>query len=161
VPGIYVHSLIGSRSWHEGVTITGHNRTINRQKLERTTLEQQLADPASLRHQVFAAYRRLLRARSSDPAFHPHGAQRVLALADSVFALIRTSPQGDSHVLCLHNVSGQEQPVDLTSSEAVLSQSLWRDLVSGQEYPSSKDHPTLALPPYGVCWLKALPDEPQ
>ena len=32
VPGIYVHSLLGSRNWPEGVAQTGHNRTINRRK---------------------------------------------------------------------------------------------------------------------------------
>ena len=39
VPGIYVHSLFGSRNWHEGVAQTGRNRTINRRKFERRELE--------------------------------------------------------------------------------------------------------------------------
>ena len=34
VPGIYVHSLIGSENWQDGVAQTGANRTINREKLE-------------------------------------------------------------------------------------------------------------------------------
>jgi len=71
VPGIYVHSLLGSRSWQEGVERTGRNRTINRQKFERAALEAELADQDSLRWRVFAAYRDLLRARASEPAFHP------------------------------------------------------------------------------------------
>ncbi|MGD9048724.1 MAG: sugar phosphorylase, partial [Anaerolineae bacterium] len=58
IPGIYIHSLIGSQSWHQGLAQTGRNRTINRQKLDRTVLEQQIGDPHSLRHQVFRAYRR-------------------------------------------------------------------------------------------------------
>ena len=111
MPGIYVHSLLGSQSWHEGVTQTGHNRTINRQKFDRTSLERELASQTSLRHQVFAAYIRLLRARAAEPAFHPYGGQRVLFLNEGVFALIRMSPPGDSQVLCLHNISGQVQTV--------------------------------------------------
>ena len=35
VPGIYFHSLFGSRGWLEGVKETGRNRTINRQKCDR------------------------------------------------------------------------------------------------------------------------------
>jgi sucrose phosphorylase len=31
LPGIYFHSMFGSRGWLEGVKQTGHNRTINRE----------------------------------------------------------------------------------------------------------------------------------
>ncbi len=34
MPGIYFHSLFGSRGWIEGVKQTGHNRTINREKCQ-------------------------------------------------------------------------------------------------------------------------------
>jgi sucrose phosphorylase len=63
VPGIYVHSLLGSRSWRKGVAQMGRNRTINRQKFELDTLERELADPSSLRSLVFGTYGDLLRAR--------------------------------------------------------------------------------------------------
>ncbi len=45
VPGIYFHSLFGSRGWPQGVQLTGRNRTINRQKLERLALERELQQP--------------------------------------------------------------------------------------------------------------------
>ncbi|MEJ2757265.1 MAG: alpha-amylase family glycosyl hydrolase [Anaerolineales bacterium] len=152
VPGIYVHSLLGSRSWRAGVAQTGRNRTINRQKFDRSTLERALADPGSLRHQVFAAYHRLLRARTADPAFHPLGRQRVLFLAEAVFALLRTAPAGDSHVLCLHNVSGRPQSISPSSALRGISSEAWRDLLSGEAYES--DAGRLSLPPYAVRWLK-------
>ena len=38
VPGIYFHSLFGSRGWREGVDLTGRNRTINRQKFDLPAL---------------------------------------------------------------------------------------------------------------------------
>ena len=56
VPGIYVHSLFGSRNWQEGVAATGQNRTINRRKFTRAALEAELADSASIPHQVFTRY---------------------------------------------------------------------------------------------------------
>jgi len=40
VPGIYFHSLFGSRGWLEGVRQTGHNRTINREKLQFDKLQE-------------------------------------------------------------------------------------------------------------------------
>ena len=32
MPGIYLHSLFGSRGWPEGVALTGRNRTVNSRK---------------------------------------------------------------------------------------------------------------------------------
>jgi sucrose phosphorylase len=159
VPGIYVHSLLGSRSWQEGVVQAGHNRTINRQKFDRATLDRELADPSSQRHQVFGEYRRLLQARASDPAFHPFGDQQVLILNEHVFALLRTSPasagQGLSRVLCLHNVSGHAQPVPLHPGNLRLPPGGWHDLLSGETVIVGEEGLTLTLLPYAVRWLKA------
>jgi sucrose phosphorylase len=132
---------------------TGRNRTINRQKLDRTVLEQQIGDPHSLRHQVFRAYRRLLDARASEPAFHPQGDQQVLELDERIFSLLRTSPDGDRRVLCLHNVSDQVQTLPICPAELDLPAGKWRDLISGQEY-KVEDEATLPLQPYAVLWLK-------
>ncbi|MFQ5419268.1 MAG: hypothetical protein ACE5EY_02780 [Anaerolineae bacterium] len=57
---------------------TGRNRTINRQKLERAQLEQELADVSSLRYAVFTGYANLLRQRTRHPAFHPNGGPEIL-----------------------------------------------------------------------------------
>jgi glycosidase len=152
VPGIYVHSLLGSTSWRAGVAQTGHNRTINRQKFERGRLEQELADPASLRHQILAMYRRLLRARTAEPAFHPQGSQQVLLLDESIFALLRSSPDGSSRVLCLHNVSDRPQTISLQAANLGRIGGVWHDILADQEKPNHVD--AIALPAYAVHWLK-------
>jgi sucrose phosphorylase len=126
LPGIYFHSLFGSRNWNEGVTLTGHNRSINRQKLERATLEAELANPNSLRKRVFARYRELLQKRAASSAFHPHGGQEILDFGRGVFALRRTSPIGDKSVLCLQNVTNQPQAAVGHSLEPY--QTLWLEM---------------------------------
>ena len=68
VPAIYAHSFFGSRNYPEGVEITGRARSINREKLQRAELEAALADPTSLRRQVWAAYRHLLEERAHQRA---------------------------------------------------------------------------------------------
>jgi sucrose phosphorylase len=108
MPGIYFHSLFGSRGWLEGVKQTGRNRTINREKCQFDKLKSELADEASLRAKVFNRYRQLLLARSGSPAFHPHGMQKILDIDSSVFAIERSSPDGKSRALCLHNVCAQK-----------------------------------------------------
>jgi glycosidase len=131
VPGIYFHSLFGSRSWRAGVESTRQNRTINRQKLELSNLERQLADPTSLRSQVFARLSDLLRRRASSPAFHPNGEQSILNIGHAVFGVRRTSPDSQRHMLCLHNVTAQTQTIFVNNS-------------------------TITLVPYQIFW-KALP----
>jgi sucrose phosphorylase len=137
VPGLYFHSLFGSRSWPEGVTLLGHNRAINRQKFDRAEVERDLLDSASLRAQVFRRLKRLLQARSSSSAFDPPSPQRVIELHHAIFA-IEHGP-----VLCLHNVSDQLQSV-------TLDQKWWhaRDVLSARRAASD-----LTLQPYEVIWL--------
>jgi glucosylglycerate phosphorylase len=107
VPGIYFHSLFGSRSDRQAVQASGINRRINRQKLTCAGLEQDLADPSSLRSQVLSGFQRLMGLRSSSTAFDPCGPQEVLRIDPRIFALVRTSPDGAQSALCLHNLSSE------------------------------------------------------
>jgi glycosidase len=157
VPGIYFHSLFGSRGWPEGVEQTGRQRTINRQKCDLASLEAALADPDSLRSRIFRGYVQLLRARAATPAFHPHGAQQVIRAAGGppVFALLRTAPGGGDRVVCLHNVSGQVQPVQLDARTSQLGMvTRLTDLVGGAQLRPVGATFKINLGPYQVSWLK-------
>jgi len=146
MPGIYFHSLFGSRGWLEGVQQTGRNRTINREKLQFDELAHQLADENSLRSKVFAKYSQLLKIRSNTSAFHPHGSQIILELHPSVFALERISPDGTSRALCLQNVS----PGQISFST---NYKLAMDLFTSQTIQISN----ITLEPYQVSWLRIDP----
>lgn len=127
MPGIYFHSLFGSRGWHEGVTQTGRNRTINREKLRFDELQNELADETSLRSKVFRQFLKLLKQRASTSAFHPHGKQVIHDLHPSVFAVERISPDGRSRMLCLHNVSSKTISFSANEKQITLEpyQVLW------------------------------------
>ncbi len=142
VPGIYFHSLFGSRNWGEGVTLHGYNRAINRQKFGADDLTAELARPDSLRARVFAGVKRLLAARTNEPAFHPFGHQRVLDCGPQVFGLERTSPDKAQRVIALHNVSSSPVTVKLPEGRS-------RDLLSDGDYDQ-----TIWLAPFQVAWLK-------
>lgn len=156
VPGIYFHSLVGSRGWPEGVAQTGQNRTINRQKLPAAELEQALASPDTLRYAVFTRYRRLLAARAASPAFHPQGAQAVIDLSAGVFGLLRQAPGSGAAVLALQNVTAHPQAV-------ALDQLVWppatpgggqlTDLITGRRFDVQPAAP-LFLQPYETLWLE-------
>lgn len=154
VPGIYFHSLFGSRGWRAGVDLTGRNRTINRQKFDLESFERELNDESSLRYQVFQYYARLLRARAGSSAFHPHGSQEILDYGEAVFAVLRFAPDGSTRVLCLHNISDQSQRLSMESKEIfglfagglidLISDQCMDDLLNG----------VVTLQPYQSLWLR-------
>jgi sucrose phosphorylase len=157
VPGIYIHSLLGSGNWKEGVEITGANRTINREKLSRSDLEAKLDDPGSLQGMIFRGYRALLEARRSHQGFHPAGGQRILDLGPGVFALVRTSIDGNEHVVCLQSVVGEKQSLELPSDDLrPASGSAVRDIISGRDVDvdvGSNGGWVVTLAPWEVLWL--------
>lgn len=153
VPGIYFHSLFGSRGWPEGVQATGRARTINRQKLERPELERELRDPGSRRARVFARFARLLRARRASPAFHPSARQTLLSLDDRLFAVLREDRQAGEAVLCLHNLSNRRVtavPGPFLGGERAGRP--WRELTS--EAGSLDLRRAIEFEPYQVRWLQ-------
>ena len=142
LPGIYFHSLFGSRGWLAGVRQTGFNRTINREKCQFDTIQSELSNVNSLRSRVFNLYRNLLLVRRHTPAFDPYGRQEILDVHPSVFALERTSPAKSSRVLCYHNVSDRRVtfPTNYTSAT---------DLFTGRVSPVSH----IELEPYQILWV--------
>jgi hypothetical protein len=110
VPGVYVHSLLGSRNNVEGVKESGINRMINREKLQVERLEASLVDARSLRHQVFVNFLHLLNVRKRIAAFHPAGTRQVLD-SDKRLLVVSRSFEGESiHVVI--NVSKDQLPLD-------------------------------------------------
>lgn len=131
VPGIYFHSLFGSRGDVVAAKESGINRRINRQKSDFADLEAELADPQRLRRHVFTEYSALLRRRRAHPALSPQAPQQVLNLDPRVFAVQRESVEGGDRLLCLHNMSQ-----DLLSVRCPG----WREAV--------------VLEPFGFRWLE-------
>ena len=153
MPGIYIHSLLGSRSWRAGVEKTGRLRSVNREKLQIAEVSAALDTPSALRAQVFTAYRQLLAARTREKAFHPNGAQTVLYVDPALFTLLRTSTDGAERVLAVHNVTPRPVALDL-GRVGVADVRGYRDLLSAAVYAAGD---TLTLPPYAVVWLKVEP----
>jgi glucosylglycerate phosphorylase len=154
VPGIYFHSLFGSKNWREGVEETGRHRTINREKMPLDKIEAELNDPDSVRHHVFEGYKELLKARKENPAFHPWGGQEVLSVHKSVFALLRTSLDEETQTICLHNASAENVDIRLDlKALAVHETNAFTDLVSKRSFPVKDGQLMLQIAPYEVLWL--------
>jgi hypothetical protein len=88
VPGIYFHSLFGSRNDRAGAAASGIPRASTGRKLPRAGLEAELRTPGSLRAQVFAGLRELLATRR-EPGVCARSPSGGVELDPRVFALTR------------------------------------------------------------------------
>ncbi len=160
LPGIYFHSLYGSRNWSEGVKRTGRKRSINRERLRLSRLEEELSREDSTRSRVLRRFKSLLEVRRNNRAFHPDSDQKVLDLSPEVVGISRIPEDKGEAVLCLHNVSSEMVEVSLGRGLEVPEEKLTpvRDLLSGKEFRAGPDGTVkVGLPPYGVRWLKGKP----
>jgi glycosidase len=157
VPGIYFHSLFGSRSWHEGIKLTGRNRTINRQKFNRDDLEHEINKQGSIRQIVFTEYKKLLKARISSPAFHPASSQKVIETKSTLFCILRFSENNQHRVLCVHNISSNPQTLILKSiTEFYVQHAQYQDLITKKKILLQNNEQINVLP-YCYLWLERIP----
>lgn len=142
VPGIYIHSLLGSRNWYEGVEQSGINRRINREKLNYERLCKELEDGCSIRSMVFREYSRLIRLRRKQSAFSPDASQKVLFLDDRAFCFIRHNSGTDEKLLVIVNVSEEEYDIRYELHG--------QDIISGEEIRQADIH----MLPYQTRWIR-------
>ncbi len=150
VPATYIHSLLGSRNWDEGVRITKRARTINREKLQMAKIAKQFEHPESFRSKIFHAYCRMIRIRKQQPAFHPNAAFEILTIHPRVFAIRRKCPE--QTLFSVTNVSAR--PVALSLSGHQISGPV-KDLISGSFFEAND----LNLAPYQFIWFSQLDPE--
>ncbi len=144
VPATYIHSLLGSRNWLEGVRQTGRARTINREKLNVEGVVSELNDPNSFRSKIFFPYLDLIKTRKKQKAFHPNAGFEILDIAPKLFAIKRYSE--DQTIYALTNISSNDVPVSL-SGDGISSQMV--DLISGEKINTA----SFRLKPYQFVWL--------
>jgi sucrose phosphorylase len=144
VPATYIHSLLGSRNWLEGVMQTGRARTVNREKLQVEDVESELNDADSFRSRTFFPYLNLIKTRKNQPAFHPGAQFEILDINDKVFGIKRQSE--DQTLVALTNISSKPIPVSLQGSS--LSGQM-TDLLTGATINTD----AFELDPYQYVWL--------
>ncbi|WP_319409972.1 alpha-amylase family glycosyl hydrolase [uncultured Desulfosarcina sp.] len=144
VPGVYIHSLLGSQNWTEGVRLTGRARTINRERLSVEAVGKELADRRSLRSRIFYPYQKMIRIRIRQPAFHPAAGMRILNLDDRVFAVKRFCPK--QTLVAMTNFSAHPLTVTLPAGK---ESSPLSDLFNGVRFGSG----SIPLAAYQTAWL--------
>ena len=144
VPATYIHSLLGSRNWVEGVKQSGRARTINREKLQVEDLIAELKNPESFRARVFFPYLDIIKIRKRQSAFHPNAGFEILQIDPAVFAIKRTGE--DQTIYALTNISSKVVQASLSGTG---SKTEATDLISGEQVNTG----SFNLNPYQYVWL--------
>ena len=150
IPGIYIHSLLGTSNDYEGLARTGQYRSINRRIWQQAELQALLDDPVSTQSVVLGRLRDLVRLRREQQAFHPNATQFTLQLGLETFGVWRQSSDRRQDIFSISNITREHQSLDLTNIN-LISTDDWRDLITGT--PIEEAQATLELAPYQTVWL--------
>ncbi len=144
VPATYIHSLLGSRNWLEGVRQTGRARTINRQKLQVADVESELNDPDSFRSKIFFPYLNLIKTRKKQKAFHPNARFEILDINPKIFTIKRQ--RENQTIVALTNISSNTISTSLSGFGMTDKMT---DLFTGEKVNID----SFELFPYQYVWL--------
>jgi sucrose phosphorylase len=147
IPGMYFHSLVGTRNDYQGVQSSGHARRINRHKYQLDRLDSLLDDPQSIQRRVFHGYQKLLRTRIAQPAFHPDADQKVWDAADpALLAYERICETSGQRILVAANLSQQPRQLECAMHG---NSGFTRDLLTDTELPANTP---ISLQPFQIVW---------
>ncbi len=154
VPGVYAHGVIGTPNDHELVRKTGIKRDVNRGMIDSKAVAEGLKDPDSKISNIRREERGIHLIRTGQRAFHPHGNQHVLMISPDVFTVLRTSPEGDQHILAITNVTNRVCSIEIPLFEVNVGETRWYDLIGEKEWVAENRKLSITLQPYDVIWLK-------
>ncbi len=153
IPGLCIHSLLGTGNDYERVRNTSHNRSINRHKWDYEHLQVLLADPQSQHAKVYQRLTELLDIRTHQPAFHPNATQFTLQLGEQLFGFWRQSLNRSQSIFCVNNVSCEPQILRLSDLNLIGTDS-WIDLISQQTI--NLEDLEYELKPYQSLWISNI-----
>lgn len=150
IPGIYIHSMLGTRNDYEKLKHTHHNRSINRHRWDYPELQEKLGLERNEHRKVLDRMLELVDIRTAQPAFHPNATQFVLHLGLQLFGFWRQSLDRKQSIFCISNITDQPEILRLAEVNLILTDH-WYDLISGDEITDTTEEITLA--PYQTVWL--------
>ena len=154
IPGIYVHSMLGTQNDYNKVADTGNNRSINRHRWQADELSNALENNELHHADVLATLNKLLAIRIKQPAFHPSATQFTLHLGLQLFGFWRQSQNRKQSLFSISNISNQPMSLPLSELNLIVTEN-WYELISGTEVTNLMEEVELA--PYQTVWISNTP----
>lgn len=139
IPGIYIHSLLGSRNDYYGMTTSDIPRRINREHLEYEDLKGQLEGETN-RNRIFKEMLHLLHIRKGEKAFAPQAEQEVLDMDSRVLALRRKHTASGECIYVYINGSDENVNIGHLAGTNLLNE--------------KRIEKEFTLAPYEAAWVK-------
>ncbi len=150
IPGIYIHSLLGTGNDYEGVEKSSHNRAINRRRWHYPDLLAELENADSTHARIFQGLTSLMKLRSKQGAFHPNATQFTLQLGNQLFGFWRQSLDRSQSIFAIHNLTADEVAIPVMALNLIGGET-WTDLISGDDIGSmGRD---IIFAPYQCRWI--------
>ncbi|MBD3228130.1 MAG: sugar phosphorylase [Candidatus Lokiarchaeota archaeon] len=157
VPGIYFHSLVGTRNYYQGVEKTGEYRSINRRKYKLERLLEKINDKNSITSKVYNYYIKLLNIRISEKAFNPNAKQKIIDIDERLFSLMRISTDEEQIIIIIINVSSETINVGLNLKDFSLPKHInlkkLKNLINKEEISTTDNVLDLDIKPYEINWM--------
>jgi sucrose phosphorylase len=150
IPGIYIHSMLGTQNDYKKLANTHNNRSINRHCWHEEALEAALADNSLHHAKVLSSLKTLLNIRIKQPAFHPNATQFTLHLGLQLFGFWRQSQNRKQSIFCVSNVSDQAIALPLSELNLIVTQA-WVELITGANIIELNQE--IILSPYQTVWI--------
>ncbi len=154
VPGIYLHSFFGTKIDKDAACSSISKRDVNRAEIDYNTLIESLENPDTLTSKIIHKLNVIISIRTKQSAFHPNGAQVILKIQPEIFAVLRTSPDKDQHILALVNVTDEEVQATIPMKTVNIFKQKWFDVISQNMYKFNEEDITITVKPYNVIWLE-------
>jgi glucosylglycerate phosphorylase len=154
VPGIYIHGALGTANDAQRVQQTGVKREVNRGLIDAAAIAAEMKQPGSKLAILSRRLGPMARARTQLRSFHPNGAHRVLALSPRVFAVVRSAPEGNEHLLAMTNVSNRVVRLSIPLERLPVRALRWRDVIAGRNWTVQDGCLKIGFQPYDVVWLQ-------
>ena len=150
IPGIYIHSLLGTQNDYQKLSNTHHNRSINRRRWQENDLEEALNNKELHHGKVLSTLKSLLNIRIKQPAFHPNATQFTLHLGLQLFGFWRQSHDRKQSIFCVSNITNQPMTLPLSELNLIITES-WIELISKTVITELSEE--IILAPYQTVWI--------
>ena len=152
VPGIYIHSLFGTRNCNACDQGGNHPRSINRAKFSYGNVVAGLSNPHNRETIIFMRYQELLACRKEQTAFAPFAQQEVINIDNRVVVIYRENTKDKQGVICLTNVSDEQVDINLPATLIREGVSL-NDMISKKVFHKVGDTIPVSMQPYQTFWI--------
>ncbi|NIP31982.1 MAG: hypothetical protein GTO02_21230 [Candidatus Dadabacteria bacterium] len=154
IPGIYLHSFLGTENDVDSVLEERNRRSINRSIINKNRLIKSLDNSETTTHKIFNHLSKIIKIRTRQKSFHPNAGQQILELNRSLFSLIRKSIDGKEGIVCITNVTNKNVKINIDLKEIAIQTSEFQELISDEKFRTYGKYLSIDVEPYQILWLK-------